>query len=120
MRFSLELLPVPLLRGAAGTTVSRLMPQLPKGTLVYLPNLPADPPDAIELAIRHLHETAPQLEPVPHIAAARVRSEAELLRTLDSWQLARGRAEISEVRRYLCATPAPLAGVVPRCRTRTR
>jgi hypothetical protein len=97
MYISLELLPVPLMRGVAGSATARVLAQLPRGTLVYLPSLPNDPPDAMEHALRHLRSSAPHLEPVPHIAAHRVPSAVELLRRLDRWQAATDN-QLSEVR----------------------
>jgi hypothetical protein len=114
MYLSLELLPVPLIRGVAGSATARVLAQLPRGTLVYLPNLPNDPPDAIEHALRHLRCSAPHLEPVPHIAAQRVPSEAELLRRLDNWQAATNH-QLSEV----CCSACVLRSVLrsPGCVT---
>jgi len=83
--WSLELAPMTLLRGGVA---ARVLPSLPHGTRLYLPSLPSDPPDAIERALRLMREANRAITPVPHIAASRVTSEAELLRTLDTWQAA--------------------------------
>ena len=86
-RWSLELSPTGLLK--AGSVTARLLPSLPAGTRIYLPALPTDPPDAIERALTLLRrEGAGTLIPVPHVAATRVESSAELERTLCAWQRA--------------------------------
>eukprot|EP00308_Calcidiscus_leptoporus_P001202 CAMPEP_0119365822 /NCGR_PEP_ID=MMETSP1334-20130426/12726_1 /TAXON_ID=127549 /ORGANISM="Calcidiscus leptoporus, Strain RCC1130" /LENGTH=308 /DNA_ID=CAMNT_0007381881 /DNA_START=170 /DNA_END=1096 /DNA_ORIENTATION=- len=56
--------------------------------MIYLPSLPADPPHVIQHALALLSQSNCGLKPVPHIAASRVRSEAELLAQLDAWQTA--------------------------------
>jgi methylenetetrahydrofolate reductase (NADPH) len=81
--FSLELAPTSLLKGGA---ILRLLPSVPAGTRVYLPALPADPPDAIERSIALLRRTHTGLVPVPHIPAQRVPSLDALERQLTAWQ----------------------------------
>ena len=88
---------MPLVRGTVASASMRALSHLPRGTLVYLPHLPADPPEAIELAIAHLRTSAPHLKPVPHIAVRRLPSEAELVRRLDAWQSVSSNG-VSEVR----------------------
>lgn len=86
MRLSLEVLPTKLLGSGTSSLTTSLLALVPRGTRVYLPSLPGDAPAAMGAALAHLHASAPHVEPVPHIAASRVPSEAELLRRLDSWQ----------------------------------
>ena len=96
---SVELSPLSLLKLGAGA--SRLLGQLPTGTRVYLPALPADPPGVIDDALSLLcRETAGRLVPVPHVAAQRTGSVDDLERRLCNWQKnsADGVAEVLVVR----------------------
>jgi|LauGreDrversion2_5_1035112.scaffolds.fasta_scaffold10554_2 methylenetetrahydrofolate reductase (NADPH) len=85
---SLELSPTGLLR--AGSATAKLLAMIPTGTCVYLPALPADPPDAVEGALRLLRRENAGLLAVPHIPATRVASTAALERQLGAWQRASG------------------------------
>ena len=88
VRLSVELSPTTLLRREG-----HLLPALlPHGTRVFLPALPADPPDAIKQALGVLRREGRGLVPVPHIAATRVASLDALERRLDAWQGASGGA----------------------------
>lgn len=85
---SLELSPTVLLR--AGSATAKLLAIIPTGTRVYLPALPADPPDAVEGALRLLRRENAGLLAVPHIPATRVASTAALEHQLGAWQRASG------------------------------
>ena len=88
LRLSVELSPTTLLRREG-----HLLPALlPHGTRVFLPALPADPPDAISQALGLLRREGRGLVPVPHVAATRVASLDALERRLDAWQGAWGGA----------------------------
>jgi len=82
--WSLELGAVGLLK--AGSASAPLLAQLPAGTKIYLPALPAEPPSAIEEALGLLRRENAKLVPVPHIAAAREESVGSLERRLATWQ----------------------------------
>ena len=103
MRVSLELAPVALLRSAVSS--AQLLSLLPRGTMIYLPALPTDPPDAIEQALRLICSANASLKPVPHIAASRVASEQTLMRQIDAWHGA-------------SAMPIDEVYMPPRCRRR--
>lgn len=101
--WSLELSTTSLLK--AGSTVAPLLARIPGGTRIYLPALPTDPPSAITDALALLQRENAALVPVPHIAASRERSTAELERRLAEWQRASG----SNVREALIVRGDPLA-----------
>lgn len=103
LRYSLELSPTGLLK--AGSVTARLLPTLPAGTRVYLPSLPADPPDAIERALALLRREGEGVVPVPHIPASRVASVSALERQLCAWQ----RASSDRVREALVVRGDPSA-----------
>lgn len=73
--FSIEVLP------KTANKIKRFSDCLPAGTKVFIPFLPgAEFQDCIPLAMRLRREG---MEPVPHIAARRLKSRAELIETLD-------------------------------------
>lgn len=83
--FSIEVLP------KTASKIGHFADFLPAGTNVFIPFLPrAAFQDCVPLAVRLRREG---MEPVPHIAARRLRSRAELIETLD---LLRGEARISQ------------------------
>ena len=94
-RFSIELTPMALLK--PGSPAPRLLASIPAGTRVYLPALPADPPEAIQHCISLLRRENSMLEPVPHIAAQRVPSATDLEQRLMAWQRAAGQDGLREV-----------------------
>ena len=86
--WSLELGTSGLLK--AGSASAPLLAQLPAGTRVFLPALPAEPPSAIEEALSLLKRENAGLVPVPHIAASREESASSLESRLTAWQRASG------------------------------
>lgn len=73
--FSIEVLP------KSAKKITHFAGKLPQGTRVFIPFLPgAAFKDCVPLAIRLRREG---MEPVPHIAARRLRSHAELMETLE-------------------------------------
>lgn len=94
MKFSIELMPMTLLRNGFA---ARVLPLLPSGTRVFLPSLPIDPPDAIELALSSLSLHNPYAVPVPHIAATRCGSVGDVTQQLSRWHKAVGGDGIREV-----------------------
>lgn len=86
--WSVEVGTVGLLKAKSAS--APLLSRLPAGTRVFLPALPADPPSAIEEALRLLRRENPALIPVPHIAASREPSLASLEERLAAWQRASG------------------------------
>ena len=84
--WSLELTTSALLR--AGSTTAPLLARLPAGTRVYLPDLPHDPPSAIEDALALVARANRALVPVPHVAAGRAASAEALEARLGAWQRA--------------------------------
>ena len=76
-------------------TAAPLLSQIPAGTRVFIPSLPADPPTAMEEGLAMMRRANAGLVPVPHIAASREESDASLERRLRAWQ------RVNEVREVL-------------------
>ena len=75
-----------------------LLSQLPAGTRIFIPSLPADPPSGMEAGLATLRRENAGLVPVPHIAASREESDASLERRLCAWQRVNDVREVLVVR----------------------
>ena len=73
----------------------------PPNTKVFLPDLPNDPPTAIQDAIYQMASLAPHLEPVPHIAASRVKSRHQIKENIRAWQLAADQTHARRINQVL-------------------